>query len=268
MTGACGDKLPITAIVVTLNEARRLRACLASMSFCRELIVCDLGSTDDSIAIAAEFGATVVRRPRVPIVEMLWEEISTLGQYPWILRLDPDEEFPGGLIDPVRAIVSNTNDVGCVELPRVNYFLEKPIAVGAWSGTGYVRRLYRRDRVAFTGHVHAGMSSVAGAACRTLSDYSASPIKHYWADNVPQMIEKHRRYLGKEGEARYARGQRFSGRRMIRDCLSTARNDLIHSRGIFGGWRGIFLAGFHLWYVAGCHWSLRSYQRAVAADVG
>ena len=40
--------------MVVYNEERRLEACLKSLSFCDEIIVCDIGSEDRSAVIAEE----------------------------------------------------------------------------------------------------------------------------------------------------------------------------------------------------------------------
>ena len=261
MRRSANIELPISAVVVTLNECRRLRASLESISFCSELIVCDLGSADDSVKIAEEFGATVVHRERVPIVEMLWEELFGIAKHSWILRADPDQEFAEALIEPVKSIMAAPGNVGSVSFPQQNYFFSRPLSVSIWGGTKYIPMLYRRDRTEFTGCVHRGTRETLGSCNKTLHEYAAFPIKHYWVDTFGQMFEKHRRYLRKEGEARLALGQRFSFREMLLDCIRSARTNLISTRGMLGGWRGIFLTGFHIWYVAGCYLSLRRSER-------
>jgi glycosyltransferase involved in cell wall biosynthesis len=65
-------KLPLTAIVVCFNEDRRLADCLKSISFCDEIIVCDLGSTDRSLAIAAELATKVTHAERVPVNDVIF----------------------------------------------------------------------------------------------------------------------------------------------------------------------------------------------------
>ena len=49
----------ITAVVLTFNGQRLLRECLGSLDFCDEILVVDSGSTDETLAIAAEFKAKV-----------------------------------------------------------------------------------------------------------------------------------------------------------------------------------------------------------------
>ena len=56
------EKLPITLVVVTLNEEANLRRCLDSADFCESIVIVDSGSTDRTIEIAKELGAEVLTR--------------------------------------------------------------------------------------------------------------------------------------------------------------------------------------------------------------
>jgi glycosyltransferase involved in cell wall biosynthesis len=255
-------RLPITAIVITCNESRHLRDCLESLGFCDELLVCDLGSTDDSVAIARRFGARSIARQRVPVAELLWPELFGLAKHDWVLQLDPDEIFAEELIEPLDRIVRNSvNNIAAVSFPKLYYFFGKPLSVSIWGGTRLFKQMYRRDRIDFTGHVHQGIKLRHSTTVIDLSRYAQFPIRHYWVDSLAQMIEKHRRYIWKEGEDRYARGERFSHRRLASDCVASLKTNLFTTRAITGGWRGLFLTGFHAWYVAACHLSLRRNER-------
>jgi len=85
------ESLPLSGIVITHNEADRIGRCIASMTgVCREIIVLDSGSTDDTVAIATNLGARVEYQP--------WRGFATqknaaikLATQPWVLLLDADE---------------------------------------------------------------------------------------------------------------------------------------------------------------------------------
>src|SRR5690242_19004744 len=51
---------PISACIITLNEADRIEACLDSLAFCAEILIVDSGSTDATRELAAAKGARVV----------------------------------------------------------------------------------------------------------------------------------------------------------------------------------------------------------------
>src|SRR5487761_2106559 len=53
---------PISACVITLNEADRIEACLDSLAFCDEIVVVDSGTTDATCERAAARGARVLLR--------------------------------------------------------------------------------------------------------------------------------------------------------------------------------------------------------------
>ena len=50
------ERPPLSACVITLNEADRIDACLASLAFCDEVVVVDSGSTDATRERAAARG--------------------------------------------------------------------------------------------------------------------------------------------------------------------------------------------------------------------
>src|SRR5262245_30380301 len=59
--GMMRGPLPISAVVLTYNEEKNLRACLESMAgWVEDLFTVDSGSTDATLAIAGNLGAKVV----------------------------------------------------------------------------------------------------------------------------------------------------------------------------------------------------------------
>ena len=67
--------VPITALVLSLNEAANIGRCLRSLSFASEVIVVDSYSTDDTLALARSYGARVIQH----------EYSSHPAQWQWIL---------------------------------------------------------------------------------------------------------------------------------------------------------------------------------------
>jgi tetratricopeptide (TPR) repeat protein len=85
-------KLSFCAIVK--NEAKNLGRCLASVKpYVDELIIVDTGSTDDTVAIAQQYGATVSHFEWSNDFAAARNYASTLATGDWILTLDADEEL-------------------------------------------------------------------------------------------------------------------------------------------------------------------------------
>lgn len=82
---------PVTCTIITKNEADRILRCLESVrGLVSEIVVVDSGSTDGTLEICRDFGATCFHRD--------WEGYGqqkrfaeTMASHDWILNLDADE---------------------------------------------------------------------------------------------------------------------------------------------------------------------------------
>ena len=81
---------PVTAIVITKNEADAIADALASLSWADEIIVVDAESTDDTVAIARQFTERVYVRPWNGYVDQK-NHAALLATHDWIFSLDADE---------------------------------------------------------------------------------------------------------------------------------------------------------------------------------
>ncbi|HUO76527.1 MAG TPA: glycosyltransferase family 2 protein [Thermodesulfovibrionales bacterium] len=255
------EKIPLTAIVVTYNEAPRLRNCLESLAFCDQLLVVDLGSADESVRIAQECGAEVFHHDWVPFVERVLRYALSFARNDWVLRFDPDEAFPKKLVNHLMPSLVQTH-VAIVGLPYQYYFLGKPLRTTIWGGKRMMsRKLFHKDRVEISPYVHQALQCKPGYAQINVEPLGDDAIQHFWVDSFEQLSEKHRRYLRYEGESRYRTGQRFAWHKMFYNTLRSLGENLVYRRGLFGGFSGIFLSFYHSWYVCRGWLSLREYER-------
>ena len=93
-------RLRLSVVVVTLNEAERIRACLESVVWADELVVVDAESQDKTVLIARELTDRVFVRP--------WPGFAAQKNFAiaqatgdWILSLDADETVSPPLRDLV-----------------------------------------------------------------------------------------------------------------------------------------------------------------------
>ncbi|MBA4385881.1 MAG: hypothetical protein C0410_14175 [Anaerolinea sp.] len=253
--------MKISALVVTFNEEKRLRECLQSVSFCDQIVVVDLGSTDNSVKIAKEFATDFIIHKLVPVVEEIWPEIFPSLKYDWILRVDPDEIFPEDIIGKVGGIIlSDNTNVGILTIPYQYYFLGKPLNYTIWGGVRNLPKIINRQRINLHMRVHNGFSLKVGFETLDIASKEQSAVKHYWADSYKQLFAKHNRYIKNEGKSRYERAERFSLFLCIKEPIRAIRYSLFFRDGWRDGCVGIFLSFFFGWYVFMSLLSLGIYQ--------
>jgi len=95
----------LTAIVLTLNEARHLSRCLESIQHLGAyILVVDSFSTDGTITIAESFGVKVLQHPfENHATQFNWALSQLDDTVEWVLRLDADEYLTPLLIEEIQS---------------------------------------------------------------------------------------------------------------------------------------------------------------------
>jgi glycosyltransferase involved in cell wall biosynthesis len=147
--GTAARMLPITAVVLTMNEEANLAACLESLAgWTSELIVVDSGSTDRTVQIAREHGARVLYHPfETHALQWRW----ALSQLPsganWILGLDADQRVTPELRRELeQRFAGSMGDVAGLYLNRRQIFRGQWIKHGGYYPK-YLLKLFRKDAV-------------------------------------------------------------------------------------------------------------------------
>jgi glycosyltransferase involved in cell wall biosynthesis len=108
----------ISVPIVACNEAANLRRTLASVSWVDEIVLIDSGSTDETIAIASEFNASIFIEPWKgygPQVNSAIDKCS--GD--WILALDADEVVTPNLRSEIQGLLRIQDDPDLADLEKV-----------------------------------------------------------------------------------------------------------------------------------------------------
>ena len=108
-SGITGSRVaPVAAVVLTHNEERNLPDCLASLAgWVPEIFVVDSGSTDDTLAIAHEAGATVLHHPFEHYgAQRNWAIDNLPITAPWTLHIDADERITPELRESITAALA------------------------------------------------------------------------------------------------------------------------------------------------------------------
>ena len=207
---ASPDKVPVSVIIPTLNEARNLPRCLDHLRWADEVVIIDSGSTDASSAIAAVYGAKVV--------QFEWN-----GQYPkkknwalrhaplkheWVLVVDADEWITPELAEEIGHAIQNPGET-------VGFYINRKfIFMGGWiRHCGYYpswnMRLIKRgfgeyEQLTGIGNTGSGDNEVhEHVIARGGVGYLNNDMLHFAFPNIHTFIEKHNRYSNWEAAVQF-----------------------------------------------------------------
>jgi glycosyltransferase involved in cell wall biosynthesis len=142
------DRAPVTLMVLTFNEERNLRACLESVAgWAADIVVVDSGSTDGTVAIAAEYGARIARHPFETHARQWHWALETIPlTTAWVLALDADQSLMPELRDEITARLRDPGETAGFFLNRRQIFRGRWIRHGGYYPK-YMLKLFRRDAV-------------------------------------------------------------------------------------------------------------------------
>jgi glycosyltransferase involved in cell wall biosynthesis len=143
------ERPPISVVLITRNEAGRIRACLDGVRWAEEIIVVDQHSRDDTAAICREYGARVIERDMAAGFGEQKNFAIAQATHPWILSLDADEEVTPALRRTIEAAVSEPGDYVGFRIPRLTSYLGRFIRHCGWYPSP-VLRLFRRGHGRFS----------------------------------------------------------------------------------------------------------------------
>ena len=230
----------ISVVLITRNEATRIRTCLDSVRWAEEIVVVDQHSGDGTAAICREYGARVIAREmRAGFGEQKNFALAQATQ-PWVLSLDADEEVTEPLRREIEAAVAAP--AGCVgfSMPRLTSYLGRFIRHCGWY-PGAVLRLFERGCGRFTDAlVHEGVE-VDGPVGELRSD-----LLHRSYDSLADHVRKLLLYTAYDARMLQQRGEPVSGlagawRLAVKPPAVFVRKYVLQ-RGFRDGWHGFVLS--------------------------
>jgi len=184
--------MQFSAILITLNEERRLPRTLESLAVAPavadEILVVDSGSTDRTREIAARHGARVISHP--------WEGYArqknfaaAQAKFPWVLSIDADEVVTPELAGELREIKENgPGDAAGFRMPRLAWYRGRWIRHSGWY-PDHKLRLYDRRRGRWVGdYVHERVE-VDGPVRDLRGD-----LQHFTCDSLAEHVRTTDRY--------------------------------------------------------------------------
>jgi glycosyltransferase involved in cell wall biosynthesis len=205
------QKTPLSVVIIALNAASQIEACLKSAAFADEIVVVDSGSRDDTRGIALKYGARVLHQDWLGFGRQKRFAVEQ-ASHDWVLCLDADERVS----DPLRASIVEalrTPRFRAYRMPRCNLFM------GRWlrHGEGYpdwsLRLFNRRSANWSEDEVHEKVL--------TTSPVGSLPgdLLHQSQESLTAYLEKQNRYTSLQAEELCRRGKQASVGRLLASPL-------------------------------------------------
>ena len=136
-------KVPLSIVILTKNEASRIRDCMQSVSWADEILVIDDESTDDTVAIAESLGARVLKR-KMDIEGRHRNWAYAQAKHEWVLSLDADERVTPELAQETIHLFQQGAPYETYAIPRRNYVGDQWVRYGGWYPSAQMK-LFKRS---------------------------------------------------------------------------------------------------------------------------
>jgi glycosyltransferase involved in cell wall biosynthesis len=234
--------VPVTALVITLNEAAHIEACLASVAWADERLVVDSGSTDGTAEIAARCGARVITRAFDGYSNQKNFGASEAA-HDWILSVDADERVTPALAADLQAALASPGDAAGFRVPRVTFHLGQWIRGTDWY-PDYQLRLYDRRRARWNGRrVHESVT--ADGPVRTLTH----DLQHYAYRDLSHHLQTIDRYTTLAADDMQARGRRTNAVELLLHPPAAFLRNYVLRGGFRLGRAGLLVSILNSYYV-------------------
>lgn len=193
----------LSVVIVCKNEAGIIGTTLQSLQgLTDDIVVYDNGSTDDTVAIAQQFTANVIRGDWEGFGKTKQKAVA-LAKHDWILSLDADESVDVELKNELLNLPLNDESV-VYEIKFKNYFGQKWLKYGEWGNDSHIR-LFNRKKVDWNeAPVHEELVLPGGVQVKKLKGH----VLHYTATDVEKYKVKLMKYAALNAKKYYEQGKK------------------------------------------------------------
>ena len=250
---------PVSAYMLTFNNARTIERALASVAFVDELVVVDSGSTDGTLEIVRAATDRVIER-QWPGFREQYQFAQNQCTHDWVLFLDADEEISPSLANEIQTLFSGVaadESVRGYNVRRRTFFLGRWILHGAWGRDSEIR-LYNRQHSRWEGGLHASIEV----------DGDVNGLRHFYYHYTYEDIGDQLRTLDKYSTIGASdleeRGRRCSLVRLIGNPVLGFVRDYVLRLGFLDGMPGLVIAANNAFATFNKYAKLR--ERRLAGD--
>ncbi len=229
------EKIPISVVAITKNEAQNIEGCLESVSWAKELIVVDDFSADETVTLAKKFTDRVFQR-KMDVEGIHRNYAYSLATNEWVLSLDADERVSPELKEEIVKALSGGTDCNVFSIPIRNYIGNYWVRWGGWY-PAYKDRLFRKGHFRY---------EEVGVHPRVFYDGKCGRLKgdiiHYSYKNLGEFVDSLNNQTTKEAEKWIATGRKISFGKALWRAIDRFIRTFLTKKGYRDGFVGLFVA--------------------------
>ena len=227
-------KIPLSLVVVTLNEEANIERCLRSVPFADDIVVVDSFSTDRTVELAEKMGARVFKEK--------WRGFGPQKAYataqaknPWVLSLDADEALSPELQQEILNSFAALDPEAGYKIPRRSYHLGRWIDHGGWYPDLQLRLFNKSHSQWNTAGLHEKVITKRELRLK-------KPILHWVFKSLSHQVVTNDRYSTLGAEQLRKNGKKFFFLKLLFKPVSKFLETYIWKRGFLDGMPGFIIA--------------------------
>ncbi|MDO8738392.1 glycosyltransferase family 2 protein [Candidatus Deferrimicrobium sp.] len=256
-----GNRSGVSAVLISLNEEKRIGPCLDSLSWADEIVVVDSGSSDATREIA--------RRYTDRVFDIPWKGFGpqkqaavTLASHDVVFNVDCDERVTPELAEEIGGILSGPVMAAAYTVPRRTFLSGKEIRHCGWY-PDRTTRLFDRTRARFSADLVHERVEVSG---------ETAPLKghllHYSFSGIGEMIPKINRYSDLSARQMFEAGRRCGIADLtLRPAFAFVKTYLLRL-GFLDGVEGLVISATTSWLAFAKYAKLRELERSSGKGTG
>ncbi len=231
------DKPSLTVIILSLNNADSIQACIDSVGWAQEVLVYDSGSSDGTVSIARNLGANVVTDTDWSGFGKQRQKAQAHACSEWLLWIDSDEVVSESLKVSIQQCLVRANTEYAYSVNRVTDFFGRFIRHSGWHPDRIVR-LYAKDTYQYNDAIVHEKVDCPNHAVRPIK----GDLFHYTSPSFSAYMSKSLRYAEDWAKQKYDAGKRVTLLGIVVRTKFAFVRKYILKKGFLDGRHGFLLA--------------------------
>jgi len=188
----------ISVVINTYNAEKHLEEVLTAVKDFDEVVICDMDSTDGTLAIAERFGCKIVcfREEKCSYVEPARNFAIQSATHEYVLLVDADEVVTPELKNYLYNLLAEENCPQGVKIPRKNFFMRRFMRS---TYPDHLLRFFKKDCCNWPRTIHS-QPTIKGRISKIPAKKRELAFIHLDNPTITQLINKLNNYTTQELE--------------------------------------------------------------------